>query len=521
MFKRFGRKCAFLSLLRCLLLSAALLGTYVCATASTFVQLDYNVSLSTRARGTVFIELFDDRPLTRDNFLAYVNAGKYNGVLMHRLAYSGSNPFVLQGGGYYLQYQQEPKPLDVSLNPNLKVDLDGNSGTANPTVPNEFANSPSRSNVKGTLAMAKLPGDPNSATSEFFFNLNNNAGSCPNGLDCQNGGFTVFASVVGDGMNLIDAYAGLVPLPLDQDANDDGTRDAGPFGAVPSYLNGGTFLPLLLNRAHVVNYMGNGVSNAAGTISTNTFVDTGAIFTGPANIFVSANRTLGVREGYSFAHSIINSGTVAPGLQLGVITIPNYQQETGGALAIQIRNTTADTEYDKLNVTGTALLKGELNVSFLNNFSPQANNTFTVVSASTIIGSFERFDLPLLSAGLVWNISKTITTYDLKVVAADFNKNGIVDMADYVLWRNYKGTSSGATLAQGDADGNGAVNDADYFIWRSNFGNIRGTTAGSGGGSLVSGGVPEPGTAALIAIGTLGLFTDRRRRSARKRSRLG
>ena len=122
-----------------MLLALSAIGFFVAPLrANTFVQMDFNISLATRARGTAFIELFDDRPITRDNFLAYVNGGRYNNTLMHRLAFldapTNTVPFVLQGGGYYLQYLTEPPPLDNSLNPNAKVDLDGNSGTANPMI---------------------------------------------------------------------------------------------------------------------------------------------------------------------------------------------------------------------------------------------------------------------------------------------------------------------------------------------------------------------------------------------------
>ena len=80
--------------------------------------------------------------LTTANFLQYVNGGLFNSSLMHRLAFSlAVAPFVLQGGGYYPQYINEPiTPLQKSLNPNLTVDLDGNYATPNPTVNSEFNN---------------------------------------------------------------------------------------------------------------------------------------------------------------------------------------------------------------------------------------------------------------------------------------------------------------------------------------------------------------------------------------------
>ena len=126
------------------------------ARGDSFVEFDYNISSATRARSSVFVELYDDRPLTTANFLQYVNGGLYNNSLMHRLAIdSGNVPFVLQGGGYYPQYINEPAtPLQKSLNPTVSVDLDGNYATPNPTVNSEFNNAPLHSNVKGTIAMA-------------------------------------------------------------------------------------------------------------------------------------------------------------------------------------------------------------------------------------------------------------------------------------------------------------------------------------------------------------------------------
>lgn len=483
--------------------------------SNQFVEMDFNITLNSRARGTAFIELFDDRPLTRDNFLAYVNGGKYDGSLMHRQAFNGSTPFVLQGGGYYLEYQTEPAPLNVSLNPDAVVDLDGNPATPNPTVNNEFNNQPFRSNLKGTLAMAKVAGDPNSATSQYFFNLNNNSAN----LDGQNGGFTVFAQVAGDGMTLIDAYNGLSRLSLDEDADDNGVRDSGPFSTVPAIVNSGsgTFLPLVLSKVKVVDYFGSTrtTSTTGGFTftSANSYIDTGTTFSGTGGITVDVGKRLGIREGYSLGHDLVNHGTVAPGLQLGTATVPNYFQFVDGNLEIQLRNTTADTEYDRLVATNSAFLAGKLTVSLVNGYAPTAGSSFTVLTAGSITGVFDTFDLPQLSAGLVWSIGRSSTAYALTVVAADFNQNGIVDAADYVVWRNNRGLASGATVAQGDGNGDGAVNDTDYLIWRGNLGNVRGTAAGTGAGTFGPDAVPEPttGIVGLMGAGWL-LFLRRRRR---------
>src|SRR5262249_20831574 len=70
-------------------------------------------------------------------------------------------------------------------------------------------------------------------------------------------------------------------------------------------------------------------------------------------------------------------------------------------------------------------------------------------------------------------------------LAGDFNRDGVVDMSDYVVWRNNLGKS---VLAYdgADGDGNGVIDANDYAIWRSSFGST------SGSGAYVISAVPEP-----------------------------
>ena len=139
--------------------------------------------------------LSDVAPNNVANFLAYVQAAIYDNSFIHR-----SPPgFVIQGGGYkFANGQTMPLPQG-------------------PPVVNEFH----VSNRRGTLAMAKLPNNPNSATNQWFFNESDSNAPGPNGLDTQNGGFTVFGRIIDrGGLTTMDTIA-VVPIynfgsPFDQ-----------------------------------------------------------------------------------------------------------------------------------------------------------------------------------------------------------------------------------------------------------------------------------------------------------------
>jgi hypothetical protein len=85
-------------------------------------------------------------------------------------------------------------------------------------------------------------------------------------------------------------------------------------------------------------------------------------------------------------------------------------------------------------------------------------------------------------------------------VSGDYNNNGVVDAADYVLWRN------GGPI-QNEGASPGVVNNEDYTFWRSRFGR----TSGSGAG-LADAAVPEPGTLVLCIGIVVGAWVDRRKR---------
>jgi len=136
--------------------------------------------------GDIEVELYDqDKPATVRNFLNYVKSGRYENEIAHRLVPN----FVLQGGGFVVTNRGATN-WDIA------------AVVTYPPVTNEFGTGKFYSNVSGTIAMAKTS-DPNSATSQFFFNLADNSAS----LDSTNnsGGFTVFGHVIA-GTNVLNLF---------------------------------------------------------------------------------------------------------------------------------------------------------------------------------------------------------------------------------------------------------------------------------------------------------------------------
>lgn len=155
--------------------------------ASVFAQTEpAPIIRFTTSLGVIDVQMLpDSAPETVKNFLNYMRRGDFNSSVFHR-SVAG---FILQGGGFRWQNRSF------------------HTITSDPPVRNEFK----LQNVRGTIAMAKLDGDPNSATNQWFFNLADNTAN----LDIQNGGFTVFGRVANAAsLTIMDRIASVrVPVP--------------------------------------------------------------------------------------------------------------------------------------------------------------------------------------------------------------------------------------------------------------------------------------------------------------------
>ena len=139
---------------------------------------DPQVDLKTSA-GTIRVELYPAKaPKSVENFLQYVKDGHYDGTIFHRVIPG----FMVQGGGMTKDMAQKKTraPVPIESKNGLK-------------------------NEVGTLAMARTS-DPNSATAQFFINVNNNGFLDYPGQDGH--GYTVFGKVVG-GMDVVNKIVGM------------------------------------------------------------------------------------------------------------------------------------------------------------------------------------------------------------------------------------------------------------------------------------------------------------------------
>ncbi len=134
--------------------------------------------------GDFEVNLFDETtPVTVQNFLSYVNSDRYSETVIHR-----SIPgFIIQGGGFRFVEQLPLTPIQTN---------------------SAIVNEPVYSNVRATIAMAKVPGNPNSATSQWFINLADNSAGSPK-LDSVEGAYTVFGQISAADMEVVSAIAGL------------------------------------------------------------------------------------------------------------------------------------------------------------------------------------------------------------------------------------------------------------------------------------------------------------------------
>ena len=183
--------------------AAALVALLACIALPAHAQPKSRVKFQT-SQGDFVVELQADKaPKTVENFLRYVADKHYEGTVFHRVI----DGFMVQGGGFTPAMVQKPTraPIPLEANNGLKNDV-------------------------GTIAMARSS-NPNSATSQFFINVANNASL--NAPQPDGHGYAVFGKVI-SGMDVIDKI------------RQSPTGNLGGFQNVPT-------TPISINSVNLVN----------------------------------------------------------------------------------------------------------------------------------------------------------------------------------------------------------------------------------------------------------------------------
>jgi hypothetical protein len=177
-------------------------------------------------------------------------------------------------------------------------------------------------------------------------------------------------------------------------------------------------------------------------------------------------------------------------------------------LLVEIAGEAATNQYDSLIVSDTAYLGGELEIQLVDLFEPGPGDVYTILDATDFgVGAFSNvangerlsdtsgigsFVVHYGMGSLFDPHQVVLTDFQLAGLLGDYNEDGVVDAADYVVWRKTDGTQEG------------------YDTWRANFGR----TAGSGASTSTdaTAAVPEPLTFSVILFGMALITMAARRR---------
>jgi hypothetical protein len=205
---------------------------------------------------------------------------------------------------------------------------------------------------------------------------------------------------------------------------------------------------------------------------------------------------------------------------VGTVTSANLFAVTGERLAGTGIGVVSDASTEPPTATLPDFPLGESSSEYDRTINLQLESSYDPVFVATYGGPNPQFQLgaalnKLINAlddGKAYLNISTTTYPDGEIrgfpvyVPGDFNNNGVVDAADYTVWRDTLGQTGEGLDA--DFDNSNSIDAIDYEIgWRENFGRNRFTIGpGSGNGAAV----PEPASFVLIGIAWIALWLDRR-----------
>ncbi len=244
---------------------------------------------------------------------------------------------------------------------------------------------------------------------------------------------------------------------------------------------------------------------------------------GPGDITIDDPTRMHLQGGANVGVNVENAGRLEVGFvpgevafdltEAGSATIRGDYSQTGtGIFGVEVGGLVPAAEHDVLTITGTARLGGELEVELIDGFLPEIGDEVIVMLAASVINVFDTVtafdggDLFGIDISVLYSATDVMVRFDDLFLLGDYNRNGMVEAADYVVWRKTLG-QVGMDLAA-DGNGNDEIDAGDYDVWLAHFGESIAGSGTTGGGAAADGqtGVPEPGgfwlltTAAIVGL---------------------
>lgn len=241
--------------------------------------------------------------------------------------------------------------------------------------------------------------------------------------------------------------------------------------------------------------------------NNNIIVDAGAQFSGLGALRVPDGSHMVADNGADIDVLLDMQGALRPGNSQGIgrVEVKDFQLSSTSELFVELTGTSLNA-FDRVVATGDAIVDGFLSIDIDDvsagvPFVPVLGNTFNIITANTVTGEFDFFDVSGMPAGLTFHLEYLSNAVQLQVVnkpsfTADFDDDGDVDVTDLAIW---KGAFDLNQL--GDADGDNDSDGNDFLLWQQQLGS-------TASGAAVRA-VPEP-TGVVLALLAAALLAVRR-----------
>lgn len=224
-------------------------------------------------------------------------------------------------------------------------------------------------------------------------------------------------------------------------------------------------------------------------LDSNGLFETGGLFsissTGVLGVFsnsVLAAATVdnhGILRGDGTINATVtNHRLVSPGASPGILSLDDFENTTNGVLEIQLGGLTPGSGHDALAVSGSVTLAGAVSVSTTNGFTPSDGDTFEIITAASVTGTFNQ----IIGASVYSvNVSSNAVTLTANCPLGDADCDGDIDNDDYTLFADCQakpGATPNPTLPQNttasclddfDADADGDIDLFDFMVLQGAF----------------------------------------------------